>query len=58
MIIVELKNEAGKTVIERINEKRLEMAEKIAEKRNPKCTIFNSYEDRKQSRRSSMKDRW
>jgi hypothetical protein len=57
-IIVELQTQTGKTVKERIKAKSLEMAEKMAELKNKGCTVLDSYEDRKQSRKSMMKDCW
>lgn len=57
-IIVELETTTGKTIKERVKAKTLEIAESMATRRNKGCTIMDSYEDRKQSRKSMMKDCW
>lgn len=57
-IIVELETTNGKTLKQRVKAKTLELAERIARTKNKSCTITDSYEDRKQSRKSMMKDSW
>lgn len=57
-IIVELETENGKSIKQRIKAKTLEIAEGIAQHRNLKCVVMDSYEDHKQSRKSMLKDSW
>ena len=57
-IIVTLEASNGKTLTERITAKSLEIGKKLALRKNKNCSIIDSYEDRKQARKSMLKTRW